>query len=133
MTAGQPPPAPPRPKPTKPSCWSTWFALHRSTKRSTVPTMLSNGRRMPGTIRRVTTAGSLYRLIYRSRQVIAHVVPDAATEAGLQRQLRTIVSAARFHNKAANITGALLFTGAGFVQVLEGAREVVERTFDRIA
>jgi hypothetical protein len=88
---------------------------------------------MPGTIRRVTTAGSLYRLIYRSRQVIAHVVPDAATEAGLQRQLRTIVSAARFHNKAANITGALLFTGAGFVQVLEGAREVVERTFDRIA
>jgi blue light- and temperature-responsive anti-repressor len=88
---------------------------------------------MPGTMRRATTAGSLYRLIYRSREVIAQAVPDAATEAGLQRELRAIVSAARWRNKAENVTGALLFTGTGFVQVLEGAREVVERTFERIA
>jgi hypothetical protein len=88
---------------------------------------------MPGTIRKATTPGSLYRLIYRSREVIAQVVPDAATEAGLQRELRAIVSAARRHNKADNVTGALLFTGMGFVQVLEGPREVVERTFEHIA
>jgi blue light- and temperature-responsive anti-repressor len=84
-------------------------------------------------MRRATTPGSLYRLIYRSREVIAQVVPDAVTEAGLQRELRAIVSAARARNRADNLTGALLFTGAGFVQVLEGAREVVERTFDRVA
>jgi hypothetical protein len=88
---------------------------------------------MPGTMRKATTAGSLYRLIYRSREVIAQVVPDAATEAGLQRELRAIVSAARANNKGDNVTGALLFTGTGFAQVLEGPREVVERTFERIA
>jgi hypothetical protein len=84
-------------------------------------------------MRKATTPGSLYRLIYRSREVIAQVVPDAVTEAGLQRELRAIVSTARQRNRADNVTGALLFTDAGFAQVLEGPREVVERTFERIA
>jgi hypothetical protein len=88
---------------------------------------------MPGTMRRAATPGSLYRLIYRSREVIAEVVPDAVTEASLQRELRAIVSTARWRNKDDNLTGALLFTGGGFAQVLEGRREVVERTFERIA
>jgi blue light- and temperature-responsive anti-repressor len=88
---------------------------------------------MPGTMRKATTPGSLYRLIYRSREVIAQVVPDGAAEAGLQRELRAIVSAARLRNKADNVTGALLFTPAGFTQVLEGPREILERTFERIA
>jgi hypothetical protein len=88
---------------------------------------------MSGTIRKATTPASLYRLIYRSREVIAQVVPGTATEAGLQRELRAIVSAARWRNAADNVTGALLFTEAGFAQVLEGPRDIVERTFDRIA
>jgi blue light- and temperature-responsive anti-repressor len=88
---------------------------------------------MSGTMRRATTPGSLYRLIYRSREVISRVVPDAATGEGLQRELRTIVSSARWRNKADNVTGALLFTDTGFAQILEGPREVVERTFERIA
>ncbi len=88
---------------------------------------------MLGTMRKSTTPGSLYRLIYRSREVIAQVAPDAATEAGLQRELRAIISAARWRNKADNVTGALLYTDAGFAQVLEGSRDVVERTFERIA
>lgn len=84
-------------------------------------------------MRKSTTPGSLYRLIYRSREVIAQVRADALSDEGLQRELRTIVSDARRHNKADAVTGALLFSDAGFAQVLEGPREVVERTFDRIA
>jgi hypothetical protein len=87
---------------------------------------------MSSTMRRATTPVSLYRLIYRSRDVIAQVVPDALSEAGLQRELRTLVASARGQNKADNLTGALMYTGAGFAQVLEGPREVVERTFERI-
>jgi hypothetical protein len=88
---------------------------------------------MIGTMRRAITAGSLYRLIYRSRDVIAKFVPDALTEEGLQRELRVIVLAARWRNKADNVTGALLYSDTGFAHVLEGPRDVVERTFDRIA
>jgi hypothetical protein len=88
---------------------------------------------MSSTMRRATTPVSLYRLIYRSRDVIVQVVPDAMTEEGLQRELRAIVTSARWHNKADNLTGALMYTGAGFAQVLEGPREVVECTFERIA
>jgi hypothetical protein len=84
-------------------------------------------------MRKAVTPGSLYRLIYRSREVIAQVAPDSVTEAGLHRELRAIVSVARCRNTEDNITGALLFTGTGFAQILEGRREVLERTFDRIA
>ena len=88
---------------------------------------------MPGTMRKAATPGSLYRLIYRSREVIAQVAPDASTESGLQRELHAIVSIARWRNKDDNLTGALLFTGGSFAQILEGRREVVERTFERVA
>jgi hypothetical protein len=84
-------------------------------------------------MRKAITPVSLYRLIYRSREVISQVVPDAGTDAGLQRELNRLVADARARNKADNITGALLFSDAGFAQVLEGQRDVVERTFDRIA
>jgi hypothetical protein len=77
-------------------------------------------------------SGSLYRLIYCSRNVIAQAVPDAATPDGLERAIRAILSTARRLNAANNVTGALLFTEAGFAQVLEGPRDVVERTFERI-
>jgi hypothetical protein len=90
---------------------------------------------MHGTVRKTTTPGSLYRLIYRSREVIARSIPHTGPDAGagIQRAVRAIVSTARNHNKDANVTGALLFTEAGFVQVLEGPRDIVERTFERIA
>ena len=84
-------------------------------------------------MRKATTPVSLYRLIYRSREVIAQTVPDAAAHAVLQRELGAIVSAARTRNKADNVTAALLYSDAGFAQVLEGPRDVVERTFERIA
>ncbi len=71
----------------------------------------------------------LYRLIYCSRNVIA---PDAAGGDALEREIRAILLAARRNNPAAGITGALLFTGTGFAQALEGRREAVERAFERI-
>jgi hypothetical protein len=73
-------------------------------------------------------SGSLYRLIYCSHNVIAPFIPTV----GVQTVVHAILSVARERNKAENVTGALLFTGAGFAQVLEGPREVVERTFERI-
>ena len=79
--------------------------------------------------RRAGGSGSLYRLIYCSRNVIARLVPGAVTE----QAIRSILATARQRNKTDNVTGALLFTNAGYAQVLEGPREVVERTFERIS
>ena len=73
-------------------------------------------------------SGSLYRLIYCSHNVITQFLPGIDAEA----VVRSILNAARARNKADDVTGALLFTDAGFAQVLEGPREVVERTFERI-
>ncbi|MGD0102454.1 MAG: BLUF domain-containing protein [Rhodopila sp.] len=73
-------------------------------------------------------SGSLYRLIYCSRNVILQALPDAATA----EVIADILSTARRQNKANNVTGALLFTASGFAQVLEGTRDVVEHTFERI-
>jgi blue light- and temperature-responsive anti-repressor len=80
-------------------------------------------------MKKTNMAGALYRLIYCSRNVIMQAMPDAA----LEDEIRAILVTARRCNKADNITGALLFTGSGFAQVLEGTRDVVERTFERIS
>jgi blue light- and temperature-responsive anti-repressor len=77
-------------------------------------------------------ANALYRLIYCSRNVIPQVVPGASDRDVLEQELRNILATARRNNHAENVTGALLFTASGFAQVLEGPREVVERTFERI-
>jgi hypothetical protein len=73
-------------------------------------------------------SGALYRLIYCSRNVIVQAMPGACPE----HEVRAILATARRCNKADNITGALLFTASGFAQVLEGTRDVVECTFERI-
>jgi blue light- and temperature-responsive anti-repressor len=84
-------------------------------------------------MKRTTMAGSLYRLIYCSRNVIAQAEPLASTPAGMKHEIRAILATARRCNTADNVTGALLFTASGFAQVLEGPREIVERTFERIS
>jgi len=73
----------------------------------------------------------LYRLLYCSRNTIAS---NGSVEqpVEMEPELRAILAVARRRNKADNVTGALLFTASGFAQVLEGYREVVERTFERI-
>ena len=77
-------------------------------------------------------SSSLYRLIYCSRNIIAQVTPNGSTTEGVEHEIRAILATARQRNKADNITGALLFTATGFAQVLEGSREDLERTFERI-
>jgi hypothetical protein len=84
-------------------------------------------------MKRTTVPGSLYRLVYCSRNVIARAVPGACTPADMEREIRGILAASRRRNAADCVTGALLFTASGFAQVLEGPREVVERTFERIS
>lgn len=78
---------------------------------------------------RKNPAESLYRLIYCSRDVIQAAMPGADPAA----ELLAIVRAARLRNKASNLSGLLLSNGAGFLQVLEGRRDIVERTYDRIS
>jgi blue light- and temperature-responsive anti-repressor len=76
-------------------------------------------------------SGTLYRLLYCSRnKIVTNTVFGQSVD--MEQELRTILAVARRRNKADNVTGALLFTVSGFAQVLEGYREVVERTFERI-
>ncbi len=82
-------------------------------------------------MRRDVMSGPLYRLLYCSRNIIAPDLPSGQA-VDMERVLRDILAVSRRRNKADTITGALLFTASGFAQVLEGYRETVERTFERI-
>ncbi len=77
-------------------------------------------------------SGPLYRLLYCSRSAIP-LTTASGRPVDLQREVRAILDAARRRNKADHVTGALLLTASGFAQVLEGYRERVERTFDRVS
>ena len=68
--------------------------------------------------------GVVYRLIYRSRNII----PEPERRAELGR----LFSAARSHNKEQGITGALLLLGDRFVQTLEGDEDAVQALLARI-
>lgn len=64
----------------------------------------------------------LVRLIYASR-VQPNVSPTA---------LRDILATSQKNNERDGITGALVFTGAVFLQCLEGDRAMVNKTYHRI-
>ena len=66
----------------------------------------------------------LFRLVYASRSLI----PEERVPVEIPR----ILDMARRHNAAQDITGALLFSADGFVQVLEGPMAAVERLFEHI-
>lgn len=80
-------------------------------------------------MRRGHSSTLLYRLVYCSRNAINL---GARADGGTAPQIGSILAASRRNNQLAGITGALLFTGTGFAQALEGRRDAVERTFDRI-
>jgi hypothetical protein len=80
-------------------------------------------------MRKTNMSGVLYRLVYCSRNVIAQAMPGALPA----DEVRAILASARRSNRANGITGALLFTASGFAQVLEGRRDMVEATFERIS
>lgn len=69
---------------------------------------------------------ALCRLVYHSRNALP------GTEAEQAAAVREILASSRRNNPRDGVTGALMFNGGGFAQVLEGPREAVERTFERI-
>lgn len=68
----------------------------------------------------------LFRLVYRSRSAIAG---DAEA---VRRAVEAVVAVSRRRNAEVGVTGAMLFAGLHFVQVLEGPAAAVEAIFDRI-
>ena len=68
---------------------------------------------------------SLHRLVYYSRNRVA----DLAT---LPTTVEQILSISPRNNAAVSVTGALMFNTGCFAQVLEGKKDAVEATFERI-
>jgi hypothetical protein len=68
----------------------------------------------------------LYKLVYCSRNRIQ------GSEADVKAELQTILASARKNNPAIGVTGALIYNGANFAQVLEGPLKSVERIFEII-
>ena len=69
---------------------------------------------------------ALYRLVYASKNLFDGSEADAAAE------VAQILAASRRNNARAEVTGALMFNGGAFAQVLEGPQRGVEDTFERI-
>ena len=69
----------------------------------------------------------LARLIYISECFID------PTQGSMIRQLSSILSASNRNNQADDITGALIFDDKWFLQVLEGDKRAIWKTFQRIA
>ena len=69
---------------------------------------------------------SLVRLVYISASLLA----DDPNE---RRQIADILLTSRRNNEESKVTGALLATDHNFSQVLEGERDAVEATYERIA
>ncbi len=67
---------------------------------------------------------ALYRLVYASKNLLTGTEAEAAVE--------QILAASRRNNERAGVTGALMFNGGAFAQVLEGPQKGVEETFERI-
>lgn len=70
-------------------------------------------------------AGPVFRLIYRSRSLIA--ADQNRTELG------EIFTTARRKNKRSGVTGALVISGDAFVQALEGEESVVRELYATIS
>lgn len=66
-----------------------------------------------------------YRLLYVSRSLIA----DCHTKGAIAR----ILMASYRNNSRHGVSGALIYSGEHFVQILEGEKSVVEMLLDRIA
>ena len=68
----------------------------------------------------------LHRLVYYSRNQMPGSEPEIA------RGIAQILDSSRRNNAAVDITGALMFNSGCFAQILEGPRDALEQTFERI-
>lgn len=69
---------------------------------------------------------NLFQIVYTSTNCILGSAEQVEAE------IASILNTSRKNNQQAGITGALLFNGQGFAQVLEGPMEAVELTYERI-
>ena len=69
---------------------------------------------------------SLHRILYRSTSRVGGSASD------VRQSLDDIVRVSAAANAAADLTGALLFAGSVFIQVIEGPMEPLEACFERI-
>lgn len=68
----------------------------------------------------------LYRLVYASKNLLQGTEHDITTE------IHQILEVSQRNNVKIGVTGALMFNAGSFAQVLEGPRNGVEATFERI-
>lgn len=68
----------------------------------------------------------LYRLVYASKNLLV------GGEAKIASAVTQILEASQRNNSKVDVTGALMFNNGAFAQVLEGPRQAVEETFERI-
>jgi hypothetical protein len=71
-------------------------------------------------------SADLHRLVYYSRN------RSGAAAGALSNVIDDILATSRRNNEKAGVTGALMFNSGCFAQVLEGPREALEATFERI-
>lgn len=69
---------------------------------------------------------TLHRLVYYSRTTLPGTPEDMAGD------IDEILAASQRNNARVGVTGALMFNRGCFAQVLEGSRDAVEQTFERI-
>ncbi|OQW83136.1 MAG: hypothetical protein BVN30_07025 [Proteobacteria bacterium ST_bin16] len=69
---------------------------------------------------------NLYRLIYISHNTIP------GSNENVHKEIEQILAISRQRNAASGITGALMFNRECFAQVLEGAHDHIQETFERI-
>jgi hypothetical protein len=69
----------------------------------------------------------LHRLVYRSTLAIQ------GTEENVLAELDRILATSRENNARHALTGVLVHSGGTIMQVLEGPREALEQTYDRIS
>jgi Sensors of blue-light using FAD len=69
---------------------------------------------------------ALFRLLYRSDSELT------GADRAVREAAFAISDAAAERNQREGITGALMFAGSVFVQMLEGERDALETTFERI-
>lgn len=68
----------------------------------------------------------IYRLVYASEGALI------GTEAHIRKQIDEIVVGSVARNAASDLTGAIMQTRTGFIQVLEGPLSALEEAFERI-
>ncbi len=69
---------------------------------------------------------TLYSLAYISKNVIE------GSREQIESEIKSILASARKNNPALGVTGALLYSGGYFCQVIEGPEHVLEELFETI-